>query len=219
MADELVTPAPLSPATGTGVPSNLPQEPAPGTQTDQEKLLGALHEAREEIRQLKDQVSQPQQFTGAPQPQQPANTIQQELDEAWERDPREAVRKELMYGFSWYDQVNTQMDMQRDFLRKKYPDFSKFEMSAMNSVRMLPLNQRSQHGVVEAAYFYHKGQAQEVPAPVQQAPVYDTMKVPQGISGGGMSPVKITGAQPTADEIAVANAMGVAVEEYMKYKR
>ena len=205
------------------MPSAGVKPPEPGASTDPSKLLAALHEEREKNRELAARLETQQLPMGQPQPAPTGKTIQQELDELWETDPRKAVQTEMMYGFKWYDGVNSALDSQRAGLRAKYPDFNQYETQAMNYVRTLPLNQRAMNGVVEAAYFLQKGQSSDSIYQSAMQEIIRKMQAGESIQGlpSGIPPVggPVPGAKLTDQELAVAAAMGISPEDYMKNRK
>lgn len=214
----LVTPPPSS--AGSTPPGGV-KPPEPGANTDPAKLLAALHEEREKNRELAARLET--QLPPTTPPPSTGKTIQQELDELWETDPRKAVQAEMMYGFQWYDQVNTALDSQRSSLRAKYPDFSQYESQAMNYVRTLPLNQRSMNGVVEAAYFLQKGQSSDQIYQNAMQEIIRKIQAGESVQGlpSGTPPVGTPppGGKLTDQELAVAAAMGISPEDYMKNRK
>jgi len=213
------TPDPLKP----GTPPAGVKSPEPGANTDPSKLLAALHEEREKNRELSARLEVQPPIGGQPQPAPTGKTIQQELDELWETDPRKAVQAEMMYGFNWYDGVNSALDTQRANLRAKYPDFNQYEAQAMNYVRTLPLNQRAMNGVVEAAYFLQKGQSSDSIYQSAMQEIIRKMQAGESIQGlpSGIPPVggPLPGAKLNDQELAVAAAMGISPEDYMKNRK
>jgi hypothetical protein len=129
----------------------------------------------------------------------------------------------MMYGFNWYDGVNSALDGQRATLRAKYPDFSQYESQAMNYVRTLPLNQRAMNGVVEAAYFLQKGQSSDQIYQSAMQEIIRKMQAGESIQGlpAGTPPVgaPLSGAKLNDQELAVAAAMGISPEDYMKNRK
>jgi hypothetical protein len=198
--------------------------PPAGSETDPVKLLAALKEERQARRDAEDRLRNVQPSPSV-QPAQVGKTIQQELDELWETDPRKAVERMQMYAFQWYDQVNTALDSQRSAARAKYPDFSTLEPQALNYVRSLPLEQRSQPGVVEAAYFLIKGQSSDPEARFQAGIQEGIRRVQAGEAVQGLpsgTPQVGTphaGTTATPEEAATAANMGMSVEDYLKWKK
>lgn len=224
----VIPPAPApGQAPGTPDPSKTgtpPAKPEPGAQTDPVKLLAALQEERDRNKELSARLAQTPPATppASPPPGMGGKTVQQELDELWETDPRRAVQTELMYGFQWYDQLNAATDSQRAALRVKYPDFSQYENQAMSYVRSLPLNQRSMPGVVEAAYFLQKGQSSDQIYKAAMDELIRKMQAGEAIQGlpaGTPQMTPGTKQELTAQELAAAQAMGISPEDYLKYKK
>lgn len=212
-----------------------PEQPAqePGVKTDPALLLKSLQDERDKRRaaearvdQMKGMVGDKMQWDANGNPiapvqtqQQPQQDIRKQIDEAWETDPKRAVQMEMAMGFQWFDNVNTTLDAQRSQVRTKYPDFNKYEVSAMNYVRTLPLDQRSKDGIVELAYLVQKGQ--DSGSIYQTAQEEIIKKLQSGESVQGLSATHSQSNQPagkqlTADQIKVAEAMGMPASEYMK---
>jgi len=213
---------------------NLAPQPDPGEKTDPALLLKSLQEERDRRRaaearetQIKNLYGDKMQFDMngnpiAPPQQEPQTDMQQKLNELWESDPRKAVQTEMMMGFQWYDKVNTALDVQRAQVRAKYPDFTKYENQALNYVRTLPLNQRAREGVIELAYLVQKGQDSGSIYEQAQRDLLEKMKRGesiQGFTGTQSQASQPTGKQPTDAEVKAAEAMGVPITEYVKYRR
>jgi len=144
------------------------------------------------------------------------------LEKLWEDDPKAAVRAEMAMAFQWYDRVNTAVNMQKNSVRSAHSDFSKYETSVDQYISNLPVEARSKPGVVELAYLVVKGQNADDIKANAVAEVIERIKRGesiQGLTGGTFTPPSAPSTiQPTNDEIAVANAMGVKIEDYLKFK-
>jgi tellurite resistance protein len=215
------------------------QPPAPGASGDDKTVpLAALQEEREkrqalqsELEQVRQQVSQIQQTNGgttygAPQaaPQAPQSTYEQQraqIDELWEKDPREAVKAEINQSLSYYDTVNAQIEAQANQLAGKYNDFNHYRTTAMNYIRTLPYDQRAQNGIVELAYMVARGQNVDTLLQTREQELMDKFKTGQLAgslhqpAGAGSLPVTSTGeVSLTPDQINAANAMGLSHADY-----
>ena len=219
----------------------LPGSPSPdvkldggqdGAKTDPALLLKSLQEERDKRRaaearneQFRNVVGDKIQFDASGNPiaaEAPQTDMQQKLNELWETDPRKAVQTEMMMGFQWYDKVNSSLDLQRSSCRTKYSDFNTYENQALQYVRTLPLEQRAKDGVIELAYLVQKGQNSDSIYKQAQDDIIRKLRAGESIQGiGATQPQSITpeGKQPTADEAKVAEAMGIPLAEYAKYRK
>jgi hypothetical protein len=205
----------------SGTDVNKEPQAQPGEKTDSALLLKSLQEERAARRDLEQQVAnlmgqqtQPQQ-----QGQAPVNQFQQQIDEMWQTgDYRRAMQAEMALSFQWFDQVNAKLDTQRETVRAKYPDFSRYEGKAMGYVRTLPLEQRAKDGVVELAYLVQKGQDSNNIYQQAQQEIIEKLRRGesiQGLSAGTGQPPQPQGKQPTEDMIRAAEAMNVPIADYM----
>lgn len=187
---------------------------------DQNKAL------REELEVLKRMGHQPQagQFSSQQQQVDPnvaANA--QRLEQLWETDPRRAMQTELQMGLQWYDQVNAGVDTQADDVAKKYADFNNYRSEVNRYVRNLPFDARNRPGVVEAAYFYIKGQRADDLVNLSKEELIAKIKAGESVQGldsytsTPATPADPNANRPTQDQVQAANAMGIPVEEYMKF--
>jgi len=170
-----------------------------------------------------------QQTPGSPTPQAPQTQEQyvKELNKAWEEDPRKAVNMEMMMALNWYDSLTTSIETQKDVVRAKYPDFGNFENEVSRHLKKLPMDQRAQAGAVELAYLVAKGskadsmlQSEKDKAVAELIKRIQAGEQIQGITGGTVSvPSSTSGPKPTSEQIQAANAMGMKIEDYMKYSK
>ena len=202
--------------------------PTPGEPKGETVPLAALMDERgkrqtleAEVTLMKQQQQVPgQQMPGTPM-QQPPNNQMEEIDKLWDTDPRKGVQAEIMMAINWFDQTNNAIDHQADALSGKYADFSKWRSDATRYVRGLPLNQRSQQGVLEMAYFIVRGQNvdgilkqqnDDLMAKFQTGELAGMISTPPGTVG---SPAPVAGVQATQDQVTAATAMGMTIEDYM----
>lgn len=157
-----VTPPPVAKPTGAS--------PAPA-QEGTTVPITALHEEREKRQQLQAQLEAMKKvmsnnvlfdMNGNPvmqQPQpQPQNTYQQDMEKLWEQDPRKAVQAEIYAAMSWRDRVDADVESQAAEVSGKYADFNTVRPEVMNYIRTMPIEQRNKPGIIEAAYYFIRGQ-------------------------------------------------------------
>lgn len=238
MPEPIKTPAQGASATATppATPGANATPPAQGG--DKMVPLSALHEAREEIRQMRAQMDElkalstpPQTQYGYSQPgynntytgnQQGTYNPRQEIDRLWEEDPRRAMQAELSMAFNYYDQANASVENQEAQVEAKYKDFNSFRTEVKRYLRGVPIDSRTKPGVVEAAYFLVKGQKTDDLINLSKEEIIAKIKAGefvQGITGtGGASiPSSPNLVRPTDEQARAADAMGMAVDEYMKW--
>jgi len=216
------------------------QPPASGGDEQKTVPLAALHEEREKIKALRDELSalknamatgsgdiygQPPQPAYPPQqPQQQYGDIRQQMDELWETNPRAAMQTEINMALNWYDKVNTQLDIQEADFASKHQDFDKYRPEVRRYLRSLPMNQRNNPTIVQAAYFYVKGQKvddlinlskEELIAKIRSG---ETVQGLEGTTSAPPAPPSGT-KQPTPDQVKVAQAMGMKIDDYMAMVR
>ena len=216
------TPAAVVP---TGVPPV--QGVKPEVKQDSMVPLPALQEERGKRQALEAEVADlRRQFQNQQQYQQQAPSVQQvdprvELEKLWEHDPRKAVQVEIMYAMDWRDRTDASLEVQADNLARRYPDFNNYRSTALSQVRSLPLNQRGQAGILEAAYQMVRGQ--NVDTLLQQREAEWMEKYRRGeISAAGLStpagsfssPASPTGIQLDDQQRAVAAMMKMTPEQY-----
>ena len=227
--------------TAPGTPSAVAITPAAPVTPDPTKNQGpdkeaelrqktaALAEERDKTRQLKEEleilkgaVSNPG-FNNQAQ-HQPVDNGQRQLDELWESDPRRAMQTELQMALRWYDTTTTQVDSQADDVAKKYADFNTYRTDVNRYLRSLPLENRSKPGVIEAAYFYVKGQKADDLVNLSKEQLIQKIRMGEKVQGlegtiSGGRPVTPNPSAPTMDQANAASAMGMTIEEYMKHVR
>ncbi len=231
---------------GTGAPAAGAGDKPPETTT---VPIAALHEERTKRQALDTKLAQLQALFGdkfrvdeqgnvvsiqtAPaspaSPQAPMTQEQflKQLEKTWEEDPRKAVNMEVMMALNWYDSLNSVLESQKDVVRAKYQDFGTFEGEVNRHLKKLPMDQRSQVGAVELAYLVAKGskadsmlQSEKDKAVAELIKRIQAGEQIQGITGGTISvPSSTSGPKPTQDQVAAANAMGMKIEDYMKYQK
>ncbi len=210
--------------------------------------IAALHEERTKRQALDTKLAQLQALFGdkfkvdeqgnvvsiqqtpavaTPQAPQAQEQYLKELNKAWEEDPRKAVNMEMMMALNWYDGLNTALETQKDIVRTKFPDFGNYEAEVTKHLKRLPMDQRSQTGAVELAYLVVKGtkadsllQSEKDKAVAELIKRIQAGEQIQGITGGTVSvPASTMGPKPTSEQIQAANAMGMKIEDYMKYTK
>jgi len=231
------------PLTGQPDPEEVASsEPQPDGNEDGDKTvpLAALHEERTKRQQLQAELEVLRQIAGdnvlfdvngrpvprqyQPQPQQQQAPQQQhnhnaEMEKLWEEDPRRAVQAEIMAAMSWRDNLDAQVDQQEIIASQRYSDYGEYRDTIRQYIRALPINQRSQEGVVDLAYYVVKGQKANDAYARGQADALARIRAGNGVQGlrpGTMSPApKPKGNQPTEEMRKVADAMGMSIEDYM----
>lgn len=230
----------------SGKPATPPAEggaPAQGTEgkpvNEPQVDLRALHEAREQIKDLKielDAMRATQSMyspaamgnpygsydptTSAMQPQAPPqNNTATQLDELWRTDPRRAVQTELMMAMDWQDKVSTSIDNQLDELAREHPDAGQYRSDISRYIRTLPLNRRNVPGIAKTAYFYVKGQKVDDLINLSKEELIEKLRrgeTVQGLTGSSSAPATPpAAAKPTQDQANAAAALGMSVEDYM----
>ena len=165
--------------------------------------------------------SQQQQQQHILQQQQPQPDPKKELETLWEEDPRKAVQTEIMYAMDWRDRIDANLELQADSMSRKFSDFNNYRSAALGQVRSMPLNQRGGNGVLEAAYFYVRGQNADTMLQQRETELLEKYRrgeiSAQGLAtppGSFTPPAPIEGTQLTAEQNAVAIAMGLTPEQY-----
>jgi len=140
----------------------------------------------------------------------------------WEDEPKKAVRMEIMYAMDWRDRIDSGLEKQADDLSRQYPDFNTYRSTALGQVRSLPLNQRGGQGILEAAYFMVRGQNTDKIVKDQEAELLERYKrgdlSASGLAtppGSFSAPPPVEGTPATQEQINVADAMGMTIEDYM----
>lgn len=227
-------------------PTGAPAQGQPSGDQDKNVPIQALHEERDKRQQLQaqnqtlqqqlDQLKAQFQVMGMQQYGQPGMGQQQqmpqqrdiraELEQLWETDPRKAMQTEMQMGFQWYDQVNASVEAQLDELSQKHPDFNQYRPEVRKYLHSIPIQQRTQQGVPELAYYTVKGQRVDDIVKAQQEELLKKIRAGeqvQGLSTGATgSPAAMQtqgGVQYTPQQAAVAQAMGMSVEDYLKHAK
>lgn len=158
-------------------------------------------------------------------PAQPANVqgdIRQKLDELWNTDPRQAVQAELTYALGWYDNVHASVENEMDTVAGKFKDFDQYRPFIRQYLRSIPIDQRTKPGLVEAAYYLHKGKEIDKIVESEKRSIYERIQAGesiQGITAGtGSGLPRANGVKFTPDEINAAKLYGVSPEEYWNRK-
>lgn len=232
----------VAPAAPGSVPPVTPEpaktvQPAPVAKTGgapegekketQSVPLATLMEERSKRQALEAEVALMKQQSQLQPPQisqqQPPNQIAEEIDKLWETDPRRGVQAEIMLAMDWYDRTNNTIDQQADSLAVKYPDFNKWRTNATRYVRALPLQQRSQPGALEMAYFIVRGQNvddilkqqnEDLMRKFQTGELAGMVSTPPGAVGAATPTSTI---QLSDQQRQAAAAMGIPEEEYVKF--
>jgi len=217
-------------------PAGVPPVPAEGITVP----ITALHEEREKRQQLQAQLESMKKImssgvlfdvNGNPvmqqQPQQQQAAPQyQEIEKLWESDPRKAVQAEIYAAMSWRDQVDAGVEQQAMAVSEKNPDFNNFRPEVMTYLRTLPIEQRNRPGMIEAAYYFIKGQkVDNIVARTRQEWEAEYLRKLQAGELATMLPVGATGVPPTPqgavtltqDQKNAAAAMRVPEAEYAKW--
>jgi len=221
---------PATPGSATPAAGQPPVTPTPGAPQGMVPLA-ALHEERGKRQQLQSELdglkatvdqlraSPPQQTQPSQQPQQSGGYTPEQIEKLWEEDPKQAVRAEMYTAFTWYDQVNAQLDFQADQLAVKYPDFGNFRSATMNYMRSMPLAQRNP-AQLEQAYFMVRGQQFDTVLKAREAELMARFNAPANFQsptsgafgpGGGAPAGTVT---LTPEQVNAAAAMGMSPEEY-----
>jgi hypothetical protein len=232
---------PAVPATPpvTPPPAAKPAGAAPAPAEGATVPITALHEEREKRQQLQAQLESMKKImssgvlfdvNGNPvmqqQPQQQAAPQYQEIEKLWETDPRKAVQAEIYAAMSWRDQVDAGVEQQALAVSEKNPDFNNFRPEVMTYLRTLPIEQRNKPGMIEAAYYFIKGQkVDNIVARTRQEWEAEYLRKLQAGELATMLPAGATGVPPTPqgavtltqDQKNAAAAMRIPEAEYAKW--
>lgn len=209
------TPPPAAPAVIPGAPVIPPagMVPLPALQEERTKR----QELEAEVGRLRAQVAQPQQQQQAVAQVDPKI----ELEKLWDTDPRKAVQVEIMYAMDWRDRVDASLNTQADQLAMKYPDFNNYRSSTLGYIRTLPAHQRGAAGILEAAYYMVRGQNVDQLLQARETELLEkyrrgeiTAQQLATPAGSFSAPTSPQGTVLTADQLAVASAMGLTPEGY-----
>ena len=222
---------PVTPTTPEGTPTG--GTPTPGATGEPTMVpLPALQEERakkqelqSELDALRKAVSTPGQpaVEATPAPQQ--GDYHKQLEKLWETDPRKAVQAEVMMGITWMDNVNTSLEEQMDTLSTSDPTFNQYRPQVRSYLKTLPLEQRSKPGIAGLALAVVKGQNVDDIVERTKQDLYEKFKrgelagvVNPPSTGTFTQPPVNTGVQASQEEINVAAAMGMSVEDYLQNK-
>jgi hypothetical protein len=233
------TPAPAIPppakpgdASGTPPAQGAKQVPITALHEERDKRQAAEQQSATllaEIENLKGILAQQQQqppIQPPAQPFQPAvpqEDMRAKLDKMWEDDPRQAFQTEMMIAFQWRDWVDTNVEYQFDATRSKYVDFKDYEPSVRKYIRALPMEERAKPNIAEAAYYMVRGQKVDDIIKSREQMLLEKIRKGESIQGftAGTygTPPPASGPTVTEQEKAVASAMGMTVEDYLKWKK
>jgi len=184
---------------------------------------------RAQLAALKQQVGGAAQYDqyGNPvqvqhQQQNPQVDMQKKLDEMWETDPRKAMQTENMMMMNWYDNINSQVDIQEDGLTSDHPDYPTYRTEVRKYIRQLPIADRGKPGIVKLAYFAVKGQnVDTILARERQAAIdkYKSGAAAVGLPAAGAAASPNTPSSEvtlTEDQAKACVAMGISPEDYVK---
>jgi len=201
--------------------------------------LAALHEERNRRQELQAELEALRSVAGdnilfdingrpvqaAQPPQQQGQTVSrtdtanEDLEKLWEDNPRRAVQMEIMAANQWRDQQEAMMDQQLVTAREKYSDFDRHQSTIKQYIRTLPVTHRGKPGVVDLAYYVVKGQNSGMA--VEQAKAEMLRKIQAGENVQGLptgtraAPPAAKGTVLNAEQLRVADAMGLTAEQYI----
>ena len=225
-------------------------QPADAGKQDQGKTVphGAFHEEREKRKALDAKMEQikalygdkirfdangnvlpPENTVPSPAMAQPdagnvhtVSDVQKQVDEMWDTDPKKAVRAEIALALNWFDQQSAAVDLQRDAARAKFNDFSRWESEINTYLRRLPLQQRTQPGIIDMAYNYVKGSKIDQILAAEKAEIARKLAAGEAVQGLAPGTSGAPPAQPSPNiseaEARAAAAMGMSTEDYLKHK-
>lgn len=163
-------------------------------------------------------------YPAAPQPVAPvqqASPVAADMQRLWQEDPQRAVQAEIMMAINWMDNVSAGVDHQEAQAASKYSDYDQYRNQIRGYMRTIPIAQRSQPGVIDAAYYFVKGQS--VDTVVKQAQEDLLRKIRNGEAIQGFetpsTPPPPQQQTLTEDQKRVAVAMGMSPEDYQKYRK
>ena len=199
--------------------------PLPELMKEREKRQG-LEAERDSLRQtlavLQQQAqarTQYQQPMQPPMQQQPMHDDRAALQQMWQDNPQKAVQAEIMMAINWFDRAGAQVDEQEAAIAVRYPDYNNFRTPIRNYLRTIPLQQRTQPGVVEAAYYFVKGQQVDNIIKNSNEELIRKMRAGeaiQGFDGAGAGAPPMQPQSLTEEQRRVAAAMGMTPEMYQK---
>jgi len=225
------TPKPAAPT--SGAPATPPSEEGKTVP------ISALHEEREKRQQLQAELEALRKVAGQnvlfdingnpvqvqQQQQQPVQDYRQEIEKAWETDPKKAVQMEIYTAMAWRDQQEAAIDAQEASVAGKYPDYNTYRPEVRQYLRSVPLEQRARPGVVEMAYYVVRGQKVDniIAKTREQMEADYRARMGAGELGQGL-PVGAMGQQPivpgsvtlTPDQKNACLALGISEADYIK---
>ena len=198
--------------------------------------ITALHEERDKRQAVQAELAQMKAMlgdkvvydaSGMPIIQQheapPQNDTREQLDRLWEEDPRKAMQTEMQMALEWYDNVNAQVDLQETAVRQKYKDFDTMRNEVKNYIRRLPAAQRAKPGIMEMAYLVVRGQNVDKIIQAREQELMKKFRAGESIQGLGSgtysAPPKADAVALTDEQKAVAEAMGMSIEDYTKHMK
>lgn len=205
--------------------------------------LTALHEERDRVKSLREEVDilktllpkqagftpppgtpyQPPQVQQPPQGQSYGAELDAKMQNLWEQDPRRAMQAEIMLNQDYQNRATASIALQEDQLLEKHPDYNTFRPQVQRYLAALAPAQKMQPGIVEAGYYFVKGQQVDKLTATATEEMITKLKAGesvQGVTGTVTGPIVPSEAgKPTAEEINAASAMNMSVEDYMKNKR
>ena len=221
---------PITPAPAAGANSPADQGgktvPLPELMKEREKRQG-LEAERDSLRQtlavLQQQAQQRNQYQQPMQPPPMQHAPQQDdraaLQQMWQENPQKAVQTEIMMAINWFDRAGAQVDEQEAAIAVRYPDYNNFRTPIRNYLRTIPLQQRTQPGVVEAAYYFVKGQQVDNIIKTSNEELIRKMRAGeaiQGFDGAGAGAPPAQQQSLSEEQRRVAAAMGMTPEQYQK---
>jgi len=183
----------------------------------------------EQMAQMQTMMSQLQTPAPGQNPQHMGSTTYgtspqaRQLEELWETDPRRAMQAEMMMGFQWYDQTGGQVEDEMDRAAKEFKDFDKFRPDVRKYLRTMPPQERPKPNVIRLAYFAVRGQNVDSLWKEKQEELFRKIKSGEQVAGfnSGTTPSSTAPKQKSLNEeqTKAAEAMGVPLDEYLKYVR
>ena len=120
------------------------------------------------------------------------------------------------------DWVDTKVDQEFESSRMRHKeDFNTYEPKVRGYIRSLPIDAKSQPNIVEAAYLMVKGQDTDNIVKAREAALiqkYQGGQAAAAMTGTFSQPGQGSGPGLTAEEYAIAQAMRMSPEEYLKYR-
>jgi len=233
--------APVKPES-TKPASQTPGAPVtPPAEESKTVPISALHEEREKRQQVQAELEAMRKVAGQnvlfdingnpvqvqqPQQQQPQQDYRQEIEKAWETDPKRAVQMEIFTAMAWRDQQEARIDAQEADIARKYPDFNTYRPEVRQYLRSVPLEQRANPGVVEMAYYVVRGQkVDSIIAKTREGLEAEYMakmgagQLGQSLPGGSMGQIQVPQGAVTLspDQKNACMALGISEADYVKF--